>query len=186
MRQTAGGMTDTDKPDPDKPDPVRPRTPAPSPETLVPDTPGITAHPPLVFLGAIVLGFVLDAIWPAGLIEADIGAQSGYAMIAAALALMIWAMRTLRRAGTNIETYRPVITVVTDGPYRYSRNPIYLSALYGLAGLALAADNAWLLAMLLPVYLILCDRVIVREERYLAAKFGDDYLRYKASVRRWM
>ena len=98
----------------------------------------------------------------------------------------IWAIRTFRLAGTPVPGNRPTTSIVKSGPYRFSRNPIYLAFSLGEAGLALAADDAWLLVTLLPTLSIMSFVVIPREERYLAARFGEEYTTYKARVGRWL
>ena len=89
------------------------------------------------------------------------------------------------RAGTNVPTYRPTTALVTGGPYRYSRNPLYISLFLAYAGIGIVADNLWILALGVPLFLIMRYGVVAREERYLERKFGQAYRDYKASVRRW-
>jgi protein-S-isoprenylcysteine O-methyltransferase Ste14 len=92
----------------------------------------------------------------------------------------------MQRANTNIDPYKPVTTVVTEGPFRYTRNPIYLALALLSAGIAFIANTFWVL-LLLPFALLLINfGVIEREERYLENKFGKQYLDYKARVRRWV
>ena len=94
--------------------------------------------------------------------------------------------REMSRAGTNVDPYRPATTVVTGGPYRFTRNPMYVGFTLMYVGIS-AWTNALLPILLLPAVQQLMRRgVIEREERYLERKFGDDYLRYKARVRRWI
>ena len=103
-----------------------------------------------------------------------------------ALALFAWAIATMTRAGSNVPTNLPTITIVETGPYRFTRNPIYLGMFLGLVGLAIAFDNLWLLAMLVPFTLAIRYGVVAREEAYLERKFGDAYRQYRARVRRWL
>ena len=107
-------------------------------------------------------------------------------VFAAGLALAIWAIVTFRRAGTRVETTEPTMAIVTHGPYRFTRNPIYLGMFLGQTGLAIGFDNLWILAMLIPFYLVLRYGVVAREEAYLERKFGDVYADYKSRVRRWL
>jgi protein-S-isoprenylcysteine O-methyltransferase Ste14 len=94
--------------------------------------------------------------------------------------------RHLPWAGTRIETNMPTSTIVTSGPYRFSRNPIYLGMLLGQIGLAIAFNTLWILGTLVPFFLVLRYGVVAREEVYLDRKFGDAYRRYVARVRRWL
>ena len=80
----------------------------------------------------------------------------------------------------------PTTAIVTDGPYRFTRNPIYLGMFLGLVGLAIAFDNLWLLAMLVPFALAIRYGVVAREETYLEGKFGEVYTAYRSRVRRWL
>ena len=89
-------------------------------------------------------------------------------------------------AGTRVETNRPTTTIVANGPFRFTRNPIYIGKLLGQVGLAIGFDNFWMLAMLVPFYLVIRYGVIAREEVYLDHKFAAAYLGYKSRVRRWL
>jgi len=110
----------------------------------------------------------------------------GLALVVVALALFTAAYRAFRAAGTNVETNKPSTAVVTGGPYRLSRNPIYVSMAALLAGIGIAVGSIWVTAMVVPFAAIVPFGVIAREERYLEVKFGDEYRRYRARVRRWM
>jgi protein-S-isoprenylcysteine O-methyltransferase Ste14 len=90
------------------------------------------------------------------------------------------------RAGTNIPVNRPTIALVTDGLYRFSRNPIYVALTTSYLGIAIAADSLWTAALVVPVLVVMRVGVIAREEAYLARKFPDAYPAYKARVRRWL
>ncbi len=83
-------------------------------------------------------------------------------------------------------THLPTTAIVETGPYRFTRNPIYLGMFLGLVGLAIAFDSLWLLVMLVPFTLAIRYGVVAREEAYLERKFGDAYRQYRARVRRWV
>jgi len=85
-----------------------------------------------------------------------------------------------------VQTSEPTTTIVDTGPYRFTRNPIYLAMLLGLIGLAIALNSLWLLLTLVPFVLVIRYGVVAREEAYLERKFGEDYRRYRARVRRWL
>ena len=91
----------------------------------------------------------------------------------------------MRRAGTNIRPDRPATVIVTDGPFRFSRNPLYLSLTLVYVGIASMMNALWPLLLLVPLLLIVQRGVVLREERYLEAKFGETYRSYKTRVRRW-
>ncbi|MEM7121394.1 MAG: isoprenylcysteine carboxylmethyltransferase family protein [Pseudomonadota bacterium] len=150
------------------------------------DIPGVLIHPPLLFLILVIIGIALDAVWPVPLMPASMQIMGGGVLIVMAVSLLGSALVRFRRAETHVETWKPASALVTAGPYRATRNPIYIA--YGLAflGLACALDNIWL-AGLTVVLMVFLDLVVVRrEERYLAAKFGDDYRAYSGHVRRWL
>jgi len=112
--------------------------------------------------------------------------HEGAILFVLALALFVWAIVTITRAGLNVPTSQPTTTIVEGGPYRFGRNPIYLSMFLGLIGLALAVGNLWLLLMLVPFALVIRYGVVAREEAYLERKFGEVYRGYRSRVRRWL
>lgn len=154
------------------------------------DQPGVVAHPPLIYGGFLALGLGLDWTWPWPLTAASFAAAPRLALAALAAALgvliAIFGIREFRRRGTNFRTDRPSTVIITGGLYRYSRNPLYIALSLIYAGLALALDSAWILALLVAVLAVVRYGVIAREERYLERKFGEEYLGYKRSVRRWL
>lgn len=110
----------------------------------------------------------------------------GALIVTLAATLFIWSIRTFQSAGTPVPGNRPTTTIVAAGPYRFSRNPIYLAFSMFQVGLAVGIDDAWLLVTLLPAMALMSFVVIPREERYLNGRFGEDYARYRARVRRWL
>jgi protein-S-isoprenylcysteine O-methyltransferase Ste14 len=95
-------------------------------------------------------------------------------------------MRTIENAGTPIRTDRPVPHLVTNGPFRYTRNPGYLGLAMLYAGIAVLRNALWAILLLPLVVYVIQREVIGREERYLERTFGEEYLAYKARVRRWV
>ena len=154
-------------------------------------TPGPSAanigrvRPPQVYLGTIALGLVLHFVWPVQLIPRRVAIAGGAIVIVLAVALFISAVRTFRAAGTPVPGNLPTTIIVNTGPYRFSRNPIYLAFSLLQLGLALCINSLTMLIMLVPAVAIMSFVVIPREERYLEAKFPTQYLPYKATVRRW-
>src|SRR5262245_38852124 len=146
------------------------------------DTSNAAVRPPFAWLIALAAGIAANWLYPLRFVPASVpGKWVGVAVFALAFALGIWAIVTIRTAGTQVETYKPTTAIVAHGPYRFTRNPIYLGMMLGLIGLAIALNSLWLLAMLVIRY-----GVVAREEAYLARKFGDVYLGYKSRVRRWL
>ena len=153
------------------------------------DTAGVIAAPPLLF-GAALIGAVALHLF---VYRLDITQHHRGILRAAAVALMVGGlllsgavMRVFRTAGTPVPPYRPTTRRVTSGPYRYTRNPDYIGQTLLYAGIA-SALNSWWPLLLLPLVLLIVQRgVVLREERYLDAKFGQEYRDYKAMVRRWL
>ena len=129
---------------------------------------------------------MLAAVWPMPLAGHPAGAVLGGACAAAGIALVAWCKRTLAAAGTPLPGGLPTTAIVQSGPYRLSRNPIYVGFALVHLGVALAADSPWILGSLGAAMLAVGGIVVPREERYLARKFGGEYLAYKAAVRRWV
>jgi protein-S-isoprenylcysteine O-methyltransferase Ste14 len=143
-------------------------------------------RPPLVYLASIVAGLALEFFWPLRLVPPRLSLPLGAAAIVAAVALFIVAARSFRAAGTPVPGNLPTTTIVRTGPYRFSRNPIYLAFSLLQLGIALWVNSVWLLLTLIPAVLLMSLVVIPREEAYLEARFPAEYLPYKKSVRRWL
>ena len=151
------------------------------------DTTNVIIRPPIAWAVAVLAGLALNWLMPLPFIPAAVPAGGLGAMVfALALALVAWAIVTMTRAGSNVPTSRPTTTIVNTGPYRFTRNPIYLGMVLGLLGLTIALNSLWLLLTLVPFALVIRYGVVAREEAYLERKFGDDYRRYRARVRRWL
>jgi protein-S-isoprenylcysteine O-methyltransferase Ste14 len=149
------------------------------------ETAGVIAPPPVIYLGFLGLGFALEALMPG----ADLpgwAQWAGAAVITAGVALLLSFELAFKRAGTNVNPYRPSAALATDGPYRISRNPAYLGMAITYIGIALAVEAPWALVMLVPAALLIQYGVIAREERYLERIFGEEYLSYKRQTRRWI
>jgi len=153
------------------------------------DTPGVLVRPPRLYLGMLIAGILAGWLLPAQMLPVlplAVRALLGPTALALGVALMIWAMRLFRRAGTPVPTSQTVRAIVTDGPYRYSRNPIYVALSLIYAGIALMAGSVPALLLLPVIWVVMTYGVIRREERYLATKFGVAYADYMARVRRWL
>jgi len=154
--------------------------------TATEDASGVRFPPPLIYVGGFVIGYLLDRAVPLTLTSWPLGERLGWALVAVGGALMGSAVMTFRRAGTSLNPAKPTTRVVVHGPYRFTRNPMYVGWVIVYLGCVLLTNTVWPLVSL-PVVLVLISRaVIAKEERYLAAKFGDAYRAYKARVRRWL
>jgi protein-S-isoprenylcysteine O-methyltransferase Ste14 len=143
-------------------------------------------RPPFIYLGAIALGLLLHFTWPVRLVSRAVSVPLGSTMVLVAVALFLYAVRTFWIAGTPVPGNRPTTTIVCTGPYRCSRNPIYLSFSLLQIGVAFWVNSLCLLVTFMPAVALMSFVVIPREEQYLGTRFPADYLPYKASVRRWL
>ena len=160
------------------------------PLNTVHDSPGVLVLPPVIPVGALLLGLLLGNLWPWSLFAASTSAfwirAAGCGLAVAGASLVIWGGTTMVRAGTNVPPFKPTITIVTAGPFRFTRNPLYLGGTLIYLGLSMVLGSVWMLWLFVPMVLVLRWGIILREERYLEAKFGEVYLAYKARVRRWL
>jgi len=150
------------------------------------DHSGVFFPPPLLFVLVFFGGMFLQRVWPVPILPSAIGRASGIACILSGVSLEGWSIRTLWRVGTSVIPIRPSTAIVTDGPFRFSRNPIYVAMALVYLGATFWLNSVWPL-VLFPVLLFLVQiYVITREESYLERKFGREYLQYKSRVRRWL
>ena len=143
-------------------------------------------RPPIVYLTAIGLGLLIHFLWPVALLPASINVPLGVLLVIIAVALFVSAARTLREAGTPVPGNLPTTIIVRRGPYRFSRNPIYVAFTLFQVGLAAWINSLGMLLAVLPALGLMALVVVPREERYLEARFPADYLPYKREVRRWL
>ena len=159
----------------------------PNPAGPVPEAANVgPVRPPLVYVGSIALGVILHFALPILLLPRGVSPRFGAPIVLLAIGLFLFAVHTFRAAGTPVPGNRPTTTIVRTGPYRFSRNPIYLAFSLLQLGIALWVNSLWLVLTLLAAVAVMSLVVIPREERYLEAHFPSDYPAYKASVRRWL
>src|SRR6059036_3097706 len=151
-----------------------------------PDSPDILVFPPILLGGAMLLGFLLDWLLPIPLFSPAAARVLGAALFVLGAALGYAAQKALRRAGTNISPAEPTLALVTDGPYRRTRNPLYLAGLGVYLGVALFINGLAPFLLFVPLAVLLHWGIVLREERYLTAKFGAAYREYQNQVRRWL
>ena len=154
-----------------------------------PDFADVAVKPPLLFLGAVVAGLLLSLALPIGpgLGSAnELAVVVGMTFVVVGFALGAFSVRTFTRAGADVVPGRPATTLVTKGPYRITRNPIYIGFTLLYFGIAILATSVWMLLLLVPLLIILQRGVVEREEAYLDSKFGEEYQKYKARVPRWL
>jgi len=146
----------------------------------------VRIRPPILlalFLGA---GFLANGLRPLGFLPQGASAVAGPVLTFGALGLFAWAVATMRRAGESPPPASPTKTIVVGGPYRYSRNPIYVAMVSLQVGVGLWANGLWFLALAAIFALIIARRVVAGEEEYLSHTLGSEYAAYRARVRRWV
>jgi protein-S-isoprenylcysteine O-methyltransferase Ste14 len=146
----------------------------------------VIAPPPVLYLGALISGLVIHAAMPLAI------PVSAYTLRIIGLLLLIlsgafarWAFVTMGQMGTSASPREQSAALVTHGPFRFSRNPIYVAMTGLYLGISLLVNSLWPLLFLIPLLMIMQWGVILREERYLTRQFGKPYLIYKSSTRRW-
>ena len=153
------------------------------------DHAGVIAPPPLLALAAILIGLALDRLLPAYvlrvLLTRDERIVIGAILILVCAGLGLPALWAFRKAGTHVEPWKPASALVTAGIFRYVRNPMYVGLMLFLAGLAFVLASDWMLVMTIVFALVIHFGVVKREERYLAAKFGEPYRHYMEEVPRY-
>ncbi|MGD8940325.1 MAG: isoprenylcysteine carboxylmethyltransferase family protein [Gammaproteobacteria bacterium] len=156
-------------------------------KTLETGTSQIIAPPPLLYLAAMLIGGLLHVITSATLYSNDYFLSMLGALVFVVSAVFArWAFLTMKTAGTSASPYESSQNLTTTGPFKYSRNPIYVAMTGLYIGFALLINAIWPLIMLIPLLAIMQWGVIFREERYLNEQFGKAYLNYKKNVRRWL
>jgi len=144
------------------------------------------ARPPLVYGAAMVTGVFLEFGWPLPFLPRLLAALLGSVLVVVAVVVFAYAIRQFQTAGTPVPGNKPTTVLVRTGPYRCSRNPIYVAFSLFQLGIASWVNSVWLIATLIAAVALMATVVIPREERYLARRFGADYVDYKRSVRRWV
>jgi len=143
-------------------------------------------RPPLVYLISLAAGAVIQIVTPLPFLPRTLAVPLGAPLVVLAIALFAYSVAKFREAGTPVPARKPTTVIVRTGPYRFSRNPIYLAFSLLQLGIAIWANSLWLLATLVGAVALIRWVVIPREEAYLERRFGAQYSDYKASVRRWL
>ena len=155
----------------------------PSPEP--PRHSGVIAPPPLLYAAGLVLGLVAQRLYPVHVLPPSLARVLGPLFLLLGLGGLP-AFIAFRRHHTSPIPYKPVTALVTSGPYRFTRNPMYVGFTCLYLGIALWANALWPLVLLPVVLVVMHHGVIAREERYLEQLFGDEYRAYRGRVRRWL
>jgi protein-S-isoprenylcysteine O-methyltransferase Ste14 len=150
------------------------------------DNPGVVAPPPLIFLSGLILGGIITYFYPFPMMPGGLAVIFGNLLFLSGIGIIAVSFAQMRKAKTNIEPWKPTTAILDTGLYGMSRNPIYLAMILIYFGLSLLFNSIWFLPFLPFCILIIHYGVILREEKYLEEKFGEEYLDYKKRVRRWI
>lgn len=143
-------------------------------------------RPPLVFSLGVVLGFLLDAIFPLRIPLGSFAAPSAVLLFVVGLVLFLYTRHEFRKAGTPIPGNLPATKLIQQGPFSLSRNPMYLA--FSIFHLAISVwfGSVWMFMTLLAALFVISKVVIPREERFMMNKFGAEFALYKSVTRRWI
>ena len=153
------------------------------------DVSGVAIFPPAIYLGGLIVGYLIQWLLPIPIVPAawSIAIRIlGVVVLVIGAWLMFSALGVFHRLGTAVSPFEPTTELASDGPYRFSRNPIYLGMALLLAGFAFLGNAFWPLVAVIPAVGIIQTQVVAREEVYLEGKFGSDYRDYKSRVKRWL
>src|SRR5829696_8460941 len=150
------------------------------------DNPGVIAPPPLIYAGALIAGLLANRRFRIPFLPRSLARTLGPSLVVGGLAVGFLGSREMRRAETNLDPRKPATTVVTEGPFRFTRNPLYLSMVLIYLGISALANGLAPILLLPVVQRLMRTGVIEREERYLERKFGDEYVQYKVGTPRWI
>ena len=147
---------------------------------------GVVTRPPIIYGAGLIAVLVLHWFWPIPVMGRGGPLWGALALSIIGIAIILLAARTLVAGGTNVDPVLPTTAIVTAGPYRLSRNPIYVGLTLVYLGLTAALNTWWSVILLVPILAIMHLGVVRREERYLERKFGEPYRHYRARVRRYL
>lgn len=154
--------------------------------TRSPDSPGVVVFPPVLFVATLVAGLILHCLRPVAVLPALVARLVGIVVLVASGLLVRSAGAAMRRAGTDPRPDHPSLAIVTDGPFRFTRNPMYVGTTGLYVAVGLLVNALWPLVLVLPMLAVLHWGVVRREERYLEGKFGEPYRLYRLRVHRWV
>ncbi len=154
-------------------------------DTNTRDIPGVVAPPPLLYALPLAVGLYAQHVRPQALLPAEIGRPVGMALVVLGLIGMAGVV-AFRRARTSPNPWRPTTALVLTGPYRWTRNPMYVGMTLLYLGATAWVNTVWPLIPLPVILLVMQRGVIAREEAYLETRFGNEYRKYKEHVRRWL
>lgn len=150
------------------------------------DKPNVVAFPGALYAAAFAIAYGLNLAWPLPVLPQPLNRWVGIALGLVGAALILWGIVSMRRAGTNIHPEKPATALVEAGPFRFTRNPLYVALTILFVALSVEMNMAWGFVLLVPLLVLMHYGVIRREETYLEEKFGDAYRAYRSRVRRYL
>jgi protein-S-isoprenylcysteine O-methyltransferase Ste14 len=151
------------------------------------DVPDILILPPVLVGGTLLIGILIHyAVWTVSLFPTLLARVLGVIVFTSSGILAHFAHLAMKRVGTNVLPTQPTLALATDGPYRFSRNPLYLAAAGVYLGITFWVNGLAPLLLMIPMICLLHWGIVLREESYLKAKFGSTYERYLRSAPRWI
>ena len=150
------------------------------------DNAGVLTPPPIVYLAGLLIGFLIHYFYPIAFLPKSLAVWIGISLILVSIPISLIAVLAFRRAQTSLDVRKTTTAIVTDGIYRLSRNPMYVSLALLYLGIGCWVNALWILLLIVPVLVVVDRGIIKREEQYLERKFGAEYVRYKSEVRRWI
>jgi len=150
------------------------------------DKAGVLVFPPVIYLAGLLLGLLTQWFHPIRFLPKSLSVWSGIPLMLSAIPTVLFAVRALKRVRTAIDVRKPTTTIVTNGIFRVSRNPMYVALTLLYLGIGFWVNSLWIVLFVVPVIIFMNQGVIKREEKYLERKFGNEYLQYKSKVRRWI
>jgi len=151
------------------------------------DAPAIVVLPPVLVGGTLIVGIAIHyLLWTVSLLPTILARVLGLTLFLSSGLLAHLAHNAMKRVGTNVLPTRPTLALATDGPYRFTRNPLYIAAIGVYLGVTFWVDGVAPLLLVFPMVWLLQRGIIVPEERYLETKFGEAYVSYRSTVRRWL
>lgn len=149
--------------------------------------PATLVLPPLPYALALYASWQLDkAVWPLPFSLGAVNTLLGWVLVGMGLLLFTWTLVVFWRHRTTVNPYQAASCLVVEGPFRFTRNPIYVGDWFIYGGAMLLLQTLWPLAFVPLVWLIIRFGVIRHEERHLEARFGEEYVQYRGRVRRWL
>lgn len=142
--------------------------------------------PPVIYVVVFAFAALLQKLVPLGALPKGIARGVGSVLLGGGVVLCGWSILLFRRAQTSLVPIQPTTSLVSEGPYRFTRNPMYLGLLFVYLGVAFLRRMVWGVMCAPIVVVIVNQQVIKKEERYLERKFGNSFVSYKSRVRRWL